>query len=133
MATVNATESVQGTATAADLGIDTKGADQSWRATGTPASVADAIAAKEVPDERTDDANGDVYLLYPSGTLWLTALAAEGAAIGYYGDNDRAYNNHSGVLIRNSSWGSRVNTYRSSGGSSSNDNGFRGGGSSSGK
>ena len=84
VATVNATESVQGTATAADLGIDTKGADQSWRATGTPASVADAIAAKEVPDERTDDADGDVFLLYKSGTLWVRhwPTRARASAIG---------------------------------------------------
>ncbi|MEZ5225230.1 MAG: DUF4247 domain-containing protein [Acidimicrobiales bacterium] len=104
-----------------------------WRINGEPATVADAIAAKEKPDERTDDAGGDVFLLYKSGTLWLSPNET-GSNVVLYADNDKAYNRHSGVLLASNRWGSRINTYRSSGSSSSNSgNGFRGGGSSSGK
>lgn len=131
-AVVNGSSRVTGTSTPAALGIDGGvGADSTWLADGTPAQVADSLAGAEAPDERTDDASGDVFLLYGSGTLWMSAVAT-GTAVVLYGDNDQAYSRHNGMLIRNSSWGTRVNNYRSSGGSSSS-NGFRGGGSSSGK
>ncbi len=131
-AVVNASSRTTGPSTATEAGIDGGvGVDSVWMADGTPTQVADSFAGNTPPDERTDDANGDVFLLYGSGTLWVTAAAA-GTAVVLYNDNDRAYTRHNGILIRNSSWGTRVNNYRSSGGSSSS-NGFRGGGSSSGK
>lgn len=129
---INGSSRVTGTSTTTALGIDGGvGADATWSATGTPAQVADSFAGVEPPDERTDDASGDVFLLYGSGTIWVTPIET-GSAVVLYGDNDQAYSRHNGILIRNSSWGTRVNNYRSSGGSSSS-NGFRGGGSSSGK
>lgn len=130
---VNASSRVTGTSTTGAAGIDGGvGVDQVWTADGTPSQVADSFAGNAPPDERTDDAGGDVFLLYGSGTLWVTAATA-GTAVVLYEDNDRAYTRHNGILIRNSNWGTRVNNYRSSGGSSSSSNGFRGGGSSSGK
>lgn len=125
--------------TPSDIGVNATDASGdavsgSWRINGAPATVADAIEAKEKPDERTDDAGGDVFLLYKSGTLWLSPNET-GSNVVLYADNDKAYNRHSGVLIASNRWGSRINTYRSSGSSSSSNsgNGFRGGGSSSGK
>lgn len=116
---------------AATAGIDGGvGVDAVWTAEGTPTQVADSMAGNTPPDERTDDANGDVFMLYSSGTLWMTAAAA-GTAVVLYNDNDQAYSRHNGILIRNNRWGTRVNDYRSS--NSSSNNGFRGGGSSSGK
>lgn len=113
------------------LGLDGV-SDRAWPATGTPTEVADAIAAVEKPDERTDDTAGDVFLLYKSGTLWVTDVADGDSGVVYYADNDTAYNRHSAILIRNTRWGSQINTYRSS--SSSGIGGFfRGGGSGSGK
>jgi hypothetical protein len=102
-----------------------------WRATGTPAQVADAIAGAAAPDERNDDAGGDVFLLYRSGTLWLTPSSDGNTAVAVYDDNNKAYNRHSPVLLTNSRWGTRVNDYSTSGGFFGN--GFRGGGSGSGK
>ncbi len=121
---------------ASDVGISATDASGDavrgvWSSTGSPAAVANAIETVEKADERTDDAGGDVFLLYRSGTLWVKATDA-GSAVVYYADNDKAYNRHSVILLRSSRWGSRVNTYRTSTGSSSS-NGFRGGGSSSGK
>lgn len=130
---VGASSRVTGPSSTTDAGIDGGvGVDAVWLADGTPAQVADSFAGNTPPDERTDDAGGDVFLLYGSGTLWMTAAAA-GTAVVLYNDNDRAYTRHNGILLRNSSWGTRVNNYRSSGGGSSSSNGFRGGGSSSGK
>ena len=131
-ATMGQGDAVGEKATATDLGVDATNTDGIWRATGSPPEVADAIASVESPDERTDDAGGDVFMLYRSGTLWLTPAADGGSAVVFYGDNDRAYNRHNTVLIRNSRWGGRVNDYRSSSGGFFG-NGFRGGGSSSGK
>ena len=111
------------------LGVNSADSDGVWKAAGTPAGVADAIAIVEAPGERSDDAAGDVFLLYQSGTLWITPAEGEGSAVVYYADNDRAYNRHTSILILNSRWGSRVNSYRSS----SSGNGFRGGGGSTGK
>lgn len=130
-AVVNGSSLVTGISTTSALGIDGGvGADSTWSATGTPAQVADSFAGVEPPDERTDDAGGDVFLLYGSGTIWVSAIET-GSAVVLYTDNDQAYSRHNGILILNSGWGTRVNNYRSSSNSSSN--GFRGGGSSSGK
>lgn len=121
-----------------DIGIATTDASgdrvtNTWKINGSPAAIADAISAKQKPDERTDDAGGDVFLLYSAGTLWLSA-GERGTNVALYADNDKAYSRHGGVLIASSRWGSRVNNYRTSGSSSSSSgNGFRGGGSSSGK
>lgn len=129
---VNASSRTTGPSTATAAGVDGGvGVDSVWLADGTPTQVADSFAGQQPPDERTDDASGDVFLLYGSGTLWIT-VATAGTAVLLYGDNDRAYTRHNTMLIRNAGWGTRVNNYRSSGGSSSS-NGFRGGGSSSGK
>ncbi len=128
--TVDAAPAIQNRSNAAALEVDGTSSDIQWAASGSPASVADSIASIEAPDERSDDAGGDVFLLYSSGTVWVTPAPGGGSAVLLYQDNDQAYNRHNGILILNSRWGSRVNNYRSSGGSS---NGFRGGGSSSGK
>lgn len=112
------------------VGVNGADSDGVWQATGTPPTVADAISAVEKPSERSDDASGDIFMLYKTGTLWITASAeGEGSAVVYYADNDKAYNRHTSILILNSRWGTRVNSYRSS----SSGNGFRGGGGSSGK
>ena len=132
-ATLAAVDQVDGPSTAAELGIEGSDTTTVWRATGTPTEVADAIATAEPPDERSDDAGGDVFLLYRSGTLWLTPSSDGNTAVAFYDDNDKAYNRHSPVLLTNSRWGTRVNDYRSSGGGFFSGNGFRGGGSGSGK
>ena len=127
--TVDAAPAIQNRATAASLEVDGTNSDVQWAAEGTPTTVADSIASVELPDERSDDESGDVFLLYQSGTVWVTPSPSGGSAVLLYSDNDQAYSRHNGVLIRNSGWGTRVNNYRSSGSS----NGFRGGGSSTGK
>ncbi len=133
-ATVNSVEAIGSTSNATALGIDGSGVDAAWSAEGEPKAVADAIAAAEAPDERTDDADGDdVFLLYKSGTVWVSNAESGGSAVLLYDDNDRAYNRHSVILLRNRSWGTRVNNYRTSRSSSGSGNGFRGGGSSGGK
>ncbi len=128
---MTATQATDVGVTPADVaGDDIEGA---WTTSDGPAAAADAIEAAQKADERTDDAGGDVFLLYKSGTLWVKPVET-GSAVIYYADNDKAYNRHSVILLRSSRWGSRVNTYRSSSSSSSGSgNGFRGGGSSSGK
>ena len=128
---VDAAPSVSARSNAVAMGVPPADADMVWSAPGAPAAVADDIATVEPPDERTDDAEGDVFLLYPSGTVWLTP-GTDGTAVVLYNDNDKAYSRHGVILIRNSGWGTRVNNYRSSG-SGGSSNGFRGGGSSSGK
>ena len=113
------------------LGLTGGDGDGVWSAQGDPKTVADAIAAVEAPDERSDDADGDVFLLYRSGTIWVNDAEPEGeSAIVLYDDNDNAYRRHNTILIANSRWGSRVNDYRTS--RSSGGNGFFRGGSSSG-
>lgn len=113
-------------------GVDHASSDAIWTVEGTKDKVADAIVVKEKPDERVDHANGEVFLLYKSGTLWVTTVEGSSqTAVVLYEDNDKAYNRHNVILIGSRGWGSRVNSYRSSGSGSSN--GFRGGGSSSGK
>lgn len=113
-------------------GIDQTNSDAIWTVDGTKNKVADAIVVKEKPDERVDHANGEVFLLYKSGTLWVTTVdGSSQTAVVLYEDNDKAYKRHNVILIGSRGWGSRVNSYRSSGSGSSN--GFRGGGSSSGK
>lgn len=120
-----------------ELGVaDQVATDQiggTWKAEASPTEAADAIAAAETPDDRTDDAGGDIYLLYKSGTVWIQPLETGGSGVVYYEDNDKAYSRHSGVLIASRTWGNRVNSYRSNSSSSSSSNGFRGGGGSSGK
>ncbi len=130
-ATIDAAPAITTRATAAALGVDGTSSDLVWQGSGSPAQVADSIAGVEMPDERSDDVAGDVFLLYQSGTVWVTPAEGGGSAVLYYGDNDQAYSRHNTILIANSSWGTRVNNYRSS--SSSSSNGFRGGGSSTGK
>lgn len=120
------------TATQEELGLVDPGIDQTWRSAGATAETADAIAAIARPDERADDPSGNVFLLYPSGTLWVSPIAT-GSAVALYRDNERAYNRHGGFLFLNNGWGSRMGSYRTSGGGSVGGNGFRGGGSSSGK
>jgi uncharacterized membrane protein YgcG len=132
VSTLRAVDAVRDQATADELGVQGADASTLWRATGSPSEVADAIAGAEPPDERSDDVGGDVYLLYRSGTLWLTPSDDGDTAVVVYDDNNRAYDHHSRVLVTNSRWGSRINSYSSSGGRSSG-NGFRGGGSGSGK
>lgn len=129
--TIDAASAVTSRSNAAALGVDGTSSDLVWQASGSPTQVADSIAGVEMPDERSDDAGGDVFLLYESGTVWVTPAQGGGSAVLLYGDNDQAYSRHNTILIANSRWGTRVNNYRSSGSSSSN--GFRGGSSSSGK
>lgn len=129
--TIDAAAAVNNRSSAAALGVDGTSSDLVWQASGSPTQVADSIAGVEMPDERSDDAGGDVFLLYESGTVWVTPAEGGGSAVLLYSDNDRAYTRHNTILIANSRWGTRVNNYRTSGSSSSN--GFRGGGSSSGK
>lgn len=114
-------------------GLDLQGADGTWLSAGSGAEVADVISAQVRPDERNDSAQGDTFLLYRSGTLWLTQSGDQTAVI-LYKDNDAAYRRHSGVLLLGTGWGSRMRSYDSGGGSSgSGGNSFRGGGSGSGK
>lgn len=125
------------TVSPSDVGIPASDASgdrvtDTWKINGSPAAVADVISAEAKPDERTDDAGGDVFLLYSSGTLWLSQ-GEQGTNVALYADNDKAYSRHGGVLIASSRWGTRVNNYRTSSNSSNSGNGFRGGGSSSGK
>lgn len=121
-------------ATTPPEGLDLEGADATYLSTGSEAEVADVISAKLRPDERSDSADGDTFLLYPQGTVWLTP-AGDQTAVVVYKDNDRAYRRHSGVLLASAGWGNRMRNYDSGGGSnnSSTGNGFRGGGSGSGK
>ena len=72
------------------------GADGFWESTGSTAEVADVIAAKARPDERASGGT-DQYLLYPSGTVWVSELNGKSEVV-LYKDNDRAYRRHSGVL-----------------------------------
>lgn len=130
-ATLDAVELITERSSANTLGVSGAGADGVWAASGEPAAVADAIAASEAPDERAEDA-GAIYMLYRSGTVWVSPAVDGGSAVVLYDDNDDAYNRHSGVLIASRGWGTRVNDYRSSS-SSGSGNGFRGGSSSSGK
>lgn len=114
----------------AQTGLTGEGIDAVWRSAGSPVETADAIAAIERPDERADDAAGSIFLLYRSGTLWVSPTET-GSAVALYKDNDQAYNRHGTFLFLSRGWGSRLGTY--SGGGSGSGNGFRGGGSSSGK
>lgn len=125
------------TVSPSDVGIPAADASgdrvtNTWKINGSPAAVADVISKEAKPDERTDDAGGDVFLLYSSGTVWLSQ-GEQGTNAALYADNDKAYSRHGGVLIASSRWGTRVNNYRTSSNSSNSGNGFRGGGSSSGK
>lgn len=129
-ATIGKVDVITGASSPATLGVNSIDSDGVWAATGTPAVVADAISAAAKEDERSDDASGDVFLLYSSGTIWVTKSPdAADTAVVLYDDNDKAYNRHTGILILNNRWGTRVNNYRTS----SAGNGFRGGGSSNGK
>ncbi|MBK6855134.1 MAG: DUF4247 domain-containing protein [Microthrixaceae bacterium] len=121
--------------TTAPAGLDVSGADGFWESTGSTAEVADVIAAKARPDERASGGT-DQYLLYPSGTVWVSELNGKSEVV-LYKDNDRAYRRHSGVLLASTGWGTRMGGYSGGGGSnnggSDTGNGFRGGGSGSGK
>lgn len=121
-------------ATTPPEGLDLEGADGTYVSAGTEAEVANVISAGLRPDERSDSANGDTFLLYPQGTVWITPSGDQTAVV-VYEDNDRAYRRHSGVLLASAGWGNRMRNYDSGGGSngSSTGNGFRGGGSGSGK
>lgn len=114
----------------AATGLTGEGIDAVWRSAGSPIETADAIAAIERPDERADDTAGSVFLLYRSGTLWVSPTET-GSAVALYKDNDQAYNRHGTFLFLSRGWGSRLGSY--SGGGAGSNNGFRGGGSSSGK
>jgi hypothetical protein len=121
---------------AAPEGLDTTGADGFWESTGSTQEVADVIAAKARPDERSSGGT-DQFLLYPSGTVWISELNGKSEVV-LYKDNDRAYRRHSGVLLASAGWRNRMGGYDGGGGSSNNGssdtgNGFRGGGSGSGK
>ncbi len=116
-------------------GLDSSGADGIWESTGSVTEVTDLISAKVRPDERTASGTGS-FLLYPSGTVWVSELNGKSEVV-LYKDNDRAYRRHSGVLLASTGWGNRMSGYSGGGGSdngsSGTGNGFRGGGSGSGK
>lgn len=129
-ATINKVDIITGPSSPATLGVNSIDSDGVWAATGTTTAVADAISAAAKEDERSDDASGDIFLLYSSGTIWVTKSPdSTDTAVVLYDDNDKAYNRHTSILILNNRWGTRVNNYRTS----SAGNGFRGGGSSNGK
>lgn len=116
-------------------GVTADGADATWLSKGTEQEVAELISAKQRPDETSTSVEGGTFLLYRSGTVWLTP-AGDQTAVVLYKDNERAYRSHSGVLLLHSGWGGRMRSYDSggsSGSSGSSGNGFRGGGSGSGK
>jgi hypothetical protein len=116
-------------------GLDVSGSDGVWESTGSTQEVADVIAAKARPDERSAGGT-DQFLLYPGGTVWVSELNGKSEVV-LYEDNDRAYRRHSGVLLASAAWGNRMGGYGGGGssnnGSSDTGNGFRGGGSGSGK
>lgn len=101
-----------------------------WKLTGTPSAAATSLEAKHRSDNRVES-NNDVFLLYPSGTVWFTDQS--GGAVVLFADNDRAYRSHSGILVANRGWGNTINRYQTSRSSSGGGNGFRGGGGRSGK
>ena len=74
--------------------------------------------------------------MYPGGTVWVSELNGKSEVV-LYKDNDQAYRRHSGVLLASAAWGNRMGGYGGGGssnnGSSDTGNGFRGGGSGSGK
>lgn len=117
-------------------GVDGSGGAGFWTSGGSVIETADVISAKARPDERTSDVGGAQFLLYPSGTIWVSEAGGK-AVVVLYKDNKRAYSRHSGVLAGSAAWGSRMNGYGGGGGSnnggSGTGNGFRGGGSGSGK
>jgi len=116
-------------------GLDVNGSDGIWESAGSSVETADVIAAKVRPDERSSGGT-DQFLLYPSGTLWVSELNGKSEVV-FYKDNDKAYRRHSGVLLASAGWGNRMSGYSRGGGSnnggSDTGNGFRGGGSGSGK
>jgi hypothetical protein len=116
-------------------GLDVTGSDGVWESTGSTTEVADVIAAKARPDERSSGGT-DQFLLYPGGTVWVSELNGKSEVV-LYKDNDQAYRRHSGVLLASAAWGNRMGGYGGGGssnnGSSDTGNGFRGGGSGSGK
>lgn len=120
----------------APTGVDGTDGDGFWTSGGSVAETADVISAKSRPDERTTGTNGDQFLLYPSGTVWVTESGGK-AAVVLYKDNQRAYRRHTGALVGAAAWSNRMNGYGGGGGSnnggSGTGNGFRGGGSGSGK
>jgi hypothetical protein len=68
--------------TASAVGLASGDGDVVWKATSTPAQVADSISLAGRPDERTDGTDGAVFMLYKAGTVWLTPIAAGGTAVG---------------------------------------------------
>lgn len=117
-------------------GIDAAEADATWTSAGTNAEVVGVLSAMARPDEVTTTTDGNSFLLYRSGTLWVTETGNTTAVV-LYRNNDTAYRRHSGALIGYAAWSSRMSGYRSGGSSSrsgnSGGNSFRGGGSGSGK
>lgn len=116
-------------------GLDASGADGIWESDGSTIEVADLIAAKARPDERSTSGR-DQLMLYRSGTVWVSELNGKSEVV-LYKDNDKAYRRHSALLLANSAWGRRMDDYREGGGSNNgffgSGNGFRSGGSGSGK
>ncbi len=110
------------------------GADQIFVASGTPAEVGRTLTSKlGDPGDTVNDAASNYYL-YRSGTIWVTEATAPGQSlVAVYKDNDRATSRHA-ILATNIGWMSTRRGYSSGGGGGSNSgNGFRGGGSGSGK
>lgn len=109
-----------------------KDADKVWIADGSVTEVGAAIRAKAgEPSDTVNEADAS-FFLYRSGTVWITGSGEEGkSAVSVYFDNERARSLFPLILLGNAGWGNTVSGF--GGGSGSNDNGFRGGGSGSGK